>query len=253
MPYRILLLVACLLLAQKGYSQPPAILRAEYAWTREAWTGNAKPYQAIQQRMVEMVREHKNTAALARQYGKLTGKQLASDPLAVYQWAYAAWFISGNAEDTQAERSRAMTALGKVPSPHVFEFDRLRFLLLCSDCPDVNLRTLGDRLLRRYPEDYWVILFHIQNLDSIANTKEREKAFALCAYLTKKYPKDPNGYTVLAFTWRHIGWATHKKADADRAIAAYRKAIALHSENAPERRVIEGQIQVIQKERSTYN
>ena len=257
MPYRILLIVTCLLFSQAGQTQQRTEalkkrIEREYAWTRTAWTGASGPYVAIQTQMEKIEHEKKDMTAVANQLGRLTAKQKSSDPQAVFRWAYATWLAYGTSIANLAKRTDAMAAMGKVATPHVYEFDRLRFILLCCDNPDNDLKGLGERLLKRRPRDYWVIACQIYIMCPGSYPADKKRAFELCSLMLQALPNDPNVHVLIGTTWEHIGWVSHKKADAQKALASYRKAFDLMSPNNPGRQNVLRQIEFVQQDLRDY-
>ena len=254
---KTLLVLTCLLFLQAGQTQQRTEalkkrIEREYAWTKAVWTGDSKPYLAIQAHLDKMQREKQDMAAVARQFSKLTAKQKASDPQAVFRWAYAALLADNGTEDAEVERVRAMRAMGEVVSPHVYEFDRIRFILLCRDNPNNDLKGLGERLLKRRSGDYWVLLYQVYTLEPGVNADDRKRAFEICSHLTRALPKDPLVQLLVGDTWRRFAWTTQKKADANKAIAAYRKALDLMPTNNPGRQNVLRQIEFVQQDLRDY-
>jgi hypothetical protein len=126
------------------------------AWTTEKWTGDDKPYSAARLRTEREVAASHDPLAVVARY-----KALAHDnphnALAVFCWASAAYAaVPFAASDNEYEKCvlGVLDALAGAPSPHTYEYARMRYLIqLCGYWDMTDLTSLGHRLLKTNIDD----------------------------------------------------------------------------------------------------
>lgn len=232
----------CLLFVAPIYGQKappkkqiPYVPHTQFAWTQEAWTADEKPFQSVRVALVMAQQQHKNMLAQAKQYGA-TAKKKPNDALAVFKWGYAAWLASnyGTNHAANAELFDANNALTKTPSPHSYQYDRLRYLIDACDSQR-GVKELGERLIKRNPNDFYVVYYQIDLLTPGLVAADKKEAFDLCNKIIHDYPKDANGYERLASVYQRLWWVSANKTDAQMTIDYYRKGETLLPANNPNR------------------
>ena len=232
----------CLLLAVPSDGQKagmkketPYYMRPQFAWTQDAWTADEKPFQSARVALVMAQQQHKDMLALAKQYG-LAAKKKPSDALTAFKWGYAVWLAYNYGINTaaNAELFDACNALERTPSPHSYQYDRLRYLIdACNSRRGV--KELGERLLKRNPNDFYVIYYQIDLLTPGLVAADKKEAFDLCNKIIHDYPKDANGYERMASVYQRLWWVSANKSDAQMTIDYYRKGETLLPANNPNR------------------
>ena len=230
----------------------PFRLPAQFAWTTEAWTADEKPYQAERIAIAIAQRQGKNMLALAKQYGAAAKAKPKSDALAVFRWGYAAWlaYDYGNGNNTPAayELFDANKALETTPSPHSYQYDRLRFLIEACANSQRGVKGLGERLLKRNLNDFDVVFYQIGMTYGSLSEADNQRALELSKMLIQKYPNNSTGYERAGTTYQGLWWGHHKKPDAQTAIDYFRKGKALLPANDPNQAKYDYQIHSLERE-----
>lgn len=237
----------------QGGGYPPSW----YLWMRESWTGNGEPYRKIQQEI--------DYAFARRQIGLnhiLSYKEQAvkspPNPLNVFRWGYATVRFAATSQ-SEKDTGDAINGLdyyfAQTPSPRVYEYSRVRFLVYArlSHTFGQQLSNVGERLLFRNRKDLSVKFWLTKILGNSPYESDRALSLRLNQELVKEYPKKASVHALLAdqFFDRWLG-ARQKKQNgkyfADKSIAAYRQYLKLAPPNPVTRRRINARIKRMKTE-----
>ncbi|RYZ92627.1 MAG: hypothetical protein EOP06_03705 [Proteobacteria bacterium] len=131
-----------------------------------------------------------------------------------------------------------MPALASTPSPRVYNWTRLRFLVDARNFPDTLLRPVGERLVQRDPKDYEVKYRLIDTFNPGESKAEKKQALIYAHDLIRLNPKRASGYSALGGVY-YRDWLLNKnRTDAGNAIAAYQRYLKIAPPNEPFRRQV---------------
>lgn len=161
----ILAVGSLLVLATAGLSTPPPFGTYPYhrlltqseswKWAAEAWTGDDAPYRAARA-AIDQAANSKDTLAAAFAHNKAAALKDPNNPLAVFRWGYAAYLFTK--KQTRLEGFKTLEGLHDAfedaPSPHAYDYDRLRFLVEEWYTSNREATALGQRLLTVNKDDY---------------------------------------------------------------------------------------------------
>lgn len=224
-----------------------------WAWTAESWTRDDKPYLKIRQNIDKAVAGGQKPDALLTKYQALAQKK-PYDPQAQFRWAYAAWQArkAVDSYDQQYRRLwRTQRAFARVPSPHVYEYARLRFLVEAWFRRVPQFKGVGERLAHRNSNDYEVKYYLASILDTSPLAEERERALGYAKDVIRLQPKRPSSYSLLGGVYFSSWLKTKNRSDAEKAIAAYQQYLQLASPNAEWRPQAKRLIQILQRGESS--
>lgn len=164
-------------------------------WVNEKWTGDNGPYVALRRHIDAEVAESKSIAAvIAEQRAACLNHE--ADPVAAYGLAYAEWQqMRPHVLDGQLDSSKfvgdSLSSFWLYSSPHVEEYDRLRFILFTfSDYRSVNLEPMADRLLKVNPNDLDVLRGDVIILCRLRNPRAHLKTLNLISRMGRLEPKN---------------------------------------------------------------
>ena len=257
--YVVLLLSTAALLQAKPAPNtlPPSIpdsLKApSYAWAKQPWNTDEKPYIQARAEVENKARQTKNWAQLSRQLQN-DFKQNSQNRVALYRWAYAnneaQKQIAGNVERRNFARP-LLQQLRKSGLPSNYQTARLHFFLEARGHYPLALKSLGERLLKRNPTDDLVQFYYARILTHDYLTRSgRKRALDYATQFASAHPNDFKSYIVLAqaYSWQ---WLSGDDLSAvKKEIAAQRKYLQLRPDtprSAGARKTMEEQIRVNQK------
>jgi tetratricopeptide (TPR) repeat protein len=201
-----------------------------WKWTREAWTGDEKPYLRIRQQIDRLIAQGNNPEELAKKY-KTQAKSWMK-PLDQYRWSYAAYEAArkvnfkGQARRLQDIQDALQEAAFANP-PRSYEYARLRFLSMVRLAPYNKLKVVGKRLVDENPKDYEVRFFYVAVLDAGLSIQDEKESLQHANALIKALPKKPTVYSLMGEVYYKIWLRTSNPSDADKAIAYYKKFMAM--------------------------
>ena len=217
-----------------------------WVWTTEEWTGDEKPYQRIRLYIDKFIAQGQKPDNLARKYKVLAQKD-TSDPQAQFRWGYAAFRAAAKSATPELHLQGVENAFEWTNSPRTAEFARVWFLVIARNSPYHRLSSVGERLVRRFPKEDELKFYVIKVLDPGLVASERPKSLKLARELVQSQPKRPSAYSVLGETYFKIWTKSKNPADANKAIAAYRKVIQIAPPNHPSCKEAQGWIKFIQR------
>jgi tetratricopeptide (TPR) repeat protein len=218
-----------------------------WAWTREPWTGDEKPYRRLRAVINTAIAKKQLTAKDLQQYKAQAAKKPV-DPQAQFRWGYAAYELMLRTANPQAKAQYmkgVVDALSFPASPRTYEYARLRFLLEARNSPDPNLIGLSKRLLQRNPRDSYV-KYYSTTLLRPSIPAERKQAIAHARQMIQRDPKKAKPHSVLGGIYFRSWMTSMSQADANQAIAAYRQYLKLAPPADTFRKSAEANIRMIQ-------
>lgn len=231
----------------------------EWAWTREAWTGNDTPYRSIRDAIDVMIAKGKKPDDLYPKY-QVLAEQHPSDPQAQFRWTYAAYKAATEPGVTRHDgiikMGRAEEELAVVSQPHSYEYDRLRFLVESYYAGVQNaLNDAGKRFLKQEPGNIEIRHCVIQNLTDAGEWRDypynrvfadQKKALAMAQEFLQAHPSAAWPYRTIGDI-HHRWWTrTNQPSEANQAIASYRQYLQAGPENNQSRSDTEATIKQIQ-------
>jgi len=208
-----------------------------WVWADEKWSGDNAPYAEIRSRI-----DSQMCGGAGKVQALLNFQAVAAsrphDPEAQFGYAYAAWKIHesvNNLAKILDVLEDSLDRLESVPSPHTYDFVRLRFLIQSALMPKPEMLSVGKRLLDKDPNDLEV-KYRFASLLMTVPDGAREKALALPVIdqLIKAEPADPNPYYLRGLVYIdscNKNNNTYTKPDVDAAETAFNKYIELAPAN----------------------
>lgn len=249
------------------------MVRAQWAWSQQKWTDKDAPYLSQRNRIAALYRL-KKVGPTQIKAAKSRSLAYPNDSVARFAWAYTAYCYSllqpDRSSGYMAQVSQAMalrpdpdapfgTAFVGPKTPNSYQYARLRFLVACSPGGSAGfsygngryLIQLGERLLKRDPNDQGVKYFQITNLRTGSPADER-KAIQYAQDLVKANPQDSASYINLGFIYQRWSWDRQSRflprsQAAQLAIAAYKKALEVDRTPGKWRQSTQNNIALLQK------
>lgn len=220
-------------------------------WAKEAWTGSDRPYVKIRREIDKAIASRRLTRAILSTLKNKALKQ-PKDPIAQFRWVYAvqnAHLAGIYFNVPYITMDEAGAALARPASPHSYEYARLRFFIASRQQIDPQYISLGQRLLRRNPKDYGV-KFHLTQTLGSGTPAQRKQALDIAQELVRQYPKKASAHSALALVYLDRWNVSHDVADADKAIAGYRKYLQLELRDKRSRQGVQSLIKAIEREKA---
>lgn len=208
---------------------PRKITPSQKEWMQEPWTGNEQPFRRARREVKERIRIGMKPEDIATVFDKYLFAAIRAplDPVAQFTQGYAAFRqVQINQWLHYGGMGPALEAMTRVPSPHTYEFSRLRFILAMMVYPSTALKPMGLRLLKHKPDDTEVMYLQVRALN-YQNPAERDQGLSLANRLVQKLPKQPNVYALLGQAYYRAWLYTGNRIYGDRSIQAYRKHIGM--------------------------
>ncbi len=221
-----------------------------WQWMEEKWNSDEATYQKLRTATEKDKREGKLTSDMIEGY-RLLHEKKRKDPIALYQWGYASFEATQvNPPISQVQLVSPM-AFEEAPSPHTYEYDRLRFLVWAHYSPHARFQTVGERLLGHASNDNDVRYYLIQCYDPEHSEQEKQKAVTLARNLVRSAPRRPGSYSVLAGIYFRLWMVNHQAEDANRAVSAYQEYLRIAPKSYAWRRQAENIIGYIRSHQAT--
>jgi len=224
-------------------------LKRQYGWATEAWSENTdKKYQAVRRSIDLQLRQGVPAAQLAQRF-QPTRSQF-NNPLIQFRWGYAAYeaMRASNFQDAAQIQSRLQWAAFTAPTPpRSAEFARLLFLAHCRIGTYAPIKTLGERLVREFPDDFEVKWLAFHDLKPGRTIEHRRLALTWAKQLKKQQPKKPGINLLIPSIYDKVWAVEQTRPAANKAIAEYRTYLRITPRNDPQRAWAEKEIRFIQK------
>lgn len=237
----LLFLMTCLMPCQ---AQSWGDDSAQWAWVKETWTGNDKPYLAIQKSIDRQIKNGQKPDALLKQYGNtfvnLGLTKNRKDPQALFAWAYSALrasMLPNPSIKGGADLVDITNAYDRVVSPLSYHYDRIRFLTVRQVRSDDRMLIIAQRLAARDPKDLEVkqaMAREIIGTNFLKGKGEgKMKAIRLLNEVIKAQPKNATAYSNLGTLYfltsicRPHDPIKIRRIEARKAIINYKKYLAL--------------------------
>lgn len=203
----------------------------QYAWTREPWDSK-DPFARIRLDVDTALARQTKPGQLVSQH-QVALKKRPESPQALFQLAYSSYQQSLQTRKVDTRRvSELNRKFAQLPSPHSYQYARMRFITEAIAFPTSKLKSVGLRLLHRNPKDVDVN-FHIINMLDLSKPQEKATAFVCARRLVQINPQRPSSHSSLGWVYCRSWMLTKSPQDADKAIAAYTKYLQLAPKNDP--------------------
>lgn len=250
----VLAALAVLLLAGLAVCERPLVAQlaspqqqtsSATSWMTEKWTGDETHYAAARENINRDFSRGGITVAYLKGL-ETAWNQDEQDPLKLFRWAYARYKAQGLHPPIPFTTVPAYGAFNEVPSPHTYEYARVRFLIETSLSRPRELMAIGKRLLARNPDDFDVEFALSRCFGETMSAEEKQSALAYADHLINKYPNKSSVYAVKAGVYFSY-WIDHRnKQDARDAIQWYQKYLKVAPTNYEWRKRAEGIVTLLQ-------
>jgi len=215
-------------------------------WVNWPWNASDKRYidAEIQVHSDLKHRDPREVAATYQRYAQ----DHPSDPLAQFQWAFAAHADSQLVPKDRFAFWPALQALQGINPGNIRAYSRLQYLMTLMVEPNKahpTIERVGDRVLANNPADWYV---RRQMVFDLCNGKNVHKAIRLASDWTVGDPKNPMAHSILAFAYQNLWFRDRSKATKALAIGEYQRYIAMAPATDPFRARATYLVGVLQKE-----
>lgn len=226
--------IACIMVAASSR------LYADEAVSREAadpfmsvspqYWWSVQKFSAEDQKLVDdRVRlEHANHQRLLE---VLQGKvpTMKSSQLEIFEYGTAAWLVREKFRDFRYVTSlhTTMSVMAYAGSESTPEMMRLRFLISADAKQAGDLKQLGMRLRKMYPNDYDVVYELCLLLEPDIHPGDAPLAFSLCRELKSMAPTNPTSFSTECVVYVTMWIRTHNTKYRDQALADCRRYLQL--------------------------
>jgi|GEM_PF-6905729 len=211
---------------QKKLNVPRAM--SDWSWTKAPWEASDSPYTAIQQDIDKQIDHGKSQADIIRETGNAFIENQHDSKLA-FAWAYA--FYGNPAFDAPHDRELArQICFGLIwaikDKPVSYEYARMQFLVTKVVAPQTLLINLGERLIKKNPNDE-LVKFNLAGILAYGNQDQKNQAKEYAKYFSQHYPDTYGSHA----TWAIIYLVDSKFGEgnqklADQAIAESKIALS---------------------------
>ncbi len=229
--------------AKKYSHDNPFVDLSNYKWTNETWKGDDRPFIKVRQAIdLSLDKTPKEGLGKLVENYRTSAQSNPLNSLKQFSWGYVAYrtVVSGHRlSDRYHELQDVSFALDRAKSPLSYEYSRLRFLVILlwrKEAP--QLRSLGQRLLRRNPSDYSVNYRVSDTLNTRTSATDRKLALSYAQSLVQLRPERASALASLGAAYVKICLYDDNIAAGDKAVAAYRKYFQLQPQS-PVRRDIQ--------------
>lgn len=224
----------------------PGSKTEEDSWMEMPFSGDDRPYTRSRLDIENAFEQGAEPNKLVQKYRNLA-RQNPNDLKAQFRWAYASYQAVKAKTILSHDLSSAIRKLQSFKPPYTYECARLRFILEARVSPRQKLKLLGERLLRKNPNDFDVKYNLIKVIEPTASSWDKQKAVLYCQQLIKSFPKKNSPYAMLGFVYFRSWLKAKNKADAQEAISAYREYVRRVPANDSFRKQAQSIIATIQK------
>lgn len=228
-----------------------ADLRTYYAWINAPWTEDDQPYQRIHDSVDRALADGQKPPDLLKQYQAALAKA-PGDYRAQFGYYYAA-YKDATAPGTNDPNiglqilGQLSTVLIRSPHPRTYNYARLAFLCDQYNWINPKLKAIGLRLVRYDPGDYDVKFYTVSTLEGSSVPADRALAVTYAQDLTRRYPKKPSAYSLLASVHYQAWLRTKDPKEAAQAITGYQQYLQLAPPDSKFREHIKGYIAQLQR------
>ena len=203
---------------------------SRWQWMEENWNDDEAAYQKLRAAIEKNKQEGKLTSEVIERY-RLLHEKKQTNPIALYQWGYASFEATQTNPSIFQAQLVSPKAFEEAPSPHTYEYDRLRFLVWAHYSPHARFQTIGERLLRHTPNDNDLKYYLIQCYEPEHSEQEKQKAVTLAQSLIDSAPHRPGAYSALAGIYFRLWMVNHQAEDANKAVSAYQDYLRIAPKN----------------------
>ncbi len=206
------------------------------AWTAEQWTADEHPFLHMKTQVESAVTTSSVPTQLLQKYQEEAQRNPLDAPTQ-FRWGYCLMRTFTKLTEKQKYQhlylSKVSEALGRPKSPRSYEYARLRFLILRMEKRISGLEALGERLLKRDPNDQTVKFLMVDVLSFSIKPGASERGLKYAQELVNSKPLIPNNYSVLGSAFLARWMKSKAPSDADKAIDAYKQYLRLAPSDDP--------------------
>lgn len=213
--------------------KPPALhpkdnyyVPSSWGWMQEKWSGNNQPYQKARQELDPILNANKSRPTLIVKVRNQYNRN-PKDALALFRWAYVAFWSPSTVN--RPELYDILWAFDRTPSPHVYDYTRIHFLVASRAKPDSKLKSAGARLTEHDPIDRVNFLYQATTLSDSSSIDDRKLATRYMDGLCAEAPENPMLISAAGSSYLYLWDKTKKSADAVKAIMYYQKFLKIAS------------------------
>jgi len=229
-----------------------------YSWASKPWTGNDAPYAAARTEIEQAFAHGTKPETLVSQYESIA-KHQPNNPVVQFSWGYAVRLADkspGYARATDQNYLLSVnTAIAEVPSPHTYNYDRLRYLLWMQEFGGMAshyLKNLSVRLLKKDPQDFPIRMGQALIYSQNENEADRRHGYILIQGLIKQYPNKPELYDALACWYDTEYIFKHDNKEYESTLAYYRKAMSMYPKESLRKAQIPAVIELVNRQRNYF-
>ncbi len=234
----------------------PSILAAQSApviqhipvdatWGTETWSDNNKSYIAAR-KVIDNDFSHDRVTLTYLSDLEASWERNESDPLRVFRWAYAHHRARGLHPPLLLNIFFPDSFFNQAPAPHSYQYTRVRFLSKMDFGRYRELMPVGQRLLKKDPNDFDVEYAYANCFGESLSPEQKIAALAYADQLIQKYPAKPSVYAVKGGVYLSY-WIDHRnRQDAVKAIKWYQQYLKLAPANYEWRKHAESTIALLQ-------
>ena len=217
-------------------------------WVNWPWNASDKRYLDAEAR-VQNDLKHRDPGQVAASYQR-NAQAHPSEPLAQFQWAFAAQSDSQLVPKDRFTFGPALQALQGINPGNVRAYSRLQYLMTLMLEPNKThpeIERVGDRVLEINPADWYV---RRQMVFDLCNGKNIQKAVRVASAWAANDPNNPMVHSTLAFVYQNLWFRDKSAATKTKAIGEYQRFIALAPPTDPFRARAAYLVRVLQKQKT---
>lgn len=231
-----------------------------FHWTLEPWTADEKPFELVKREIDDKIAAGQKRSSLVKSYQQLT-QERPTDVMARFAWAFAAFRNYSHLENGQTadDVTRGVrVALEEVPSPHSYEYARMRWFFHEWDMrfrvtEEKTLRALAARLLKRNPNDFDLKYTLAYDLAYTTNSvQEQDMAYRWAQEYLSKFPERSSSYYLMGSVMESRFDRFKRRSLADSAIGYFKKYETMVGKDSPYYKAAEGEIRLTENAISNF-
>jgi hypothetical protein len=234
---------------------PPVDYKIMWNWMAQPIKGDNRPYAKARAQIDKLLAKDPRQDGLLEEYTDQAYRN-PHDPVAQFRRAYLAEQLAVQHFRTEQEGLDIMEGidapLRRLAPPYPYDYARLMFLEEQFPNPDIHAERLGEQLLRIQPNDYDVTFKVAGIYSEDMNPPRFDMALAMVPRLEQIDPRRPSVQRLIASIdfWTFV--RTKNAAEADAAVAALNRYLAMSDRNDVFRAKIPGMIKMTEKMKQRF-
>jgi hypothetical protein len=234
-------------------------------WQTEEWVSDGDDYRELRLQVEKDMAQSQKAALITGFLNyELKVKDNPDDAKTQFQRAVAFHEMRTRLEShdlPDGSLVRVLNGLRKTKSPQNPEWTRIRLFIEKRKNMNTPLKEVTERILKRYPNDYWVKFYLLTSL-KMREKEEQRRAIRYANDLVKAAPDNPSSYSAVADVYRGV-WLNNNmefkdgkwrwmggKQDQEslkKAIEAARKYLQMLPEDSERRPLIENYLRAMEQ------